>query len=208
MLIFSLFRIVKISAPRLTEVDGEWHLDQKTKMRILHRPLKPSGSEDVMPTGVYLKTEIPDHPKPYHLFFWTESELLMIESGGSFNLAHAILDALSELIGLETRPIQPTSHQWVQFIREGELLRAMVATRHGLEDAYRREDFTWVYLESVPLISASISFNLEGPFLVQVGAGTVTIHGPIKVRRVGLIAKLIAKHLLSGENLVESEPQF
>lgn len=155
-------------------------------------------------SGFHLKVRFSKKDRFFNLFFWSDSNVLFIDSNSNLDAAHSILDILYEHIHLKVRSIQPTSEQWINFMREGELLRAFVATRWGLQDISQKDDFSWEDLVSTPLVSATISFRSPKPFLVYVGSSTLTIHEPLDIEIIGFLAFLVTKHIMNGEKLVES----
>lgn len=132
------------------------------------------------------------------------SRLALIDAQDRIQFAMTVLDELAQQFHLSVCPIMPSSNQWANFMQEGTLLEALIATPRGLEDVSQAEGFDWGLFKENPAISASVSFHFKTPFQVRVGQGQLSVFSA-EMENLLYIVELVERHLLPGDAVVESQ---
>lgn len=220
MYTFSLFKIENPSELAISQLYGIYEIADDLLVRVSHRILGPIDSffpsykfgkqnryyakfDFTVPKG-----ESADEKTVHfvgNLFIREESGLILIDTKSELVWTEEILDVVEEHFGIRTIPLQPSLKQWISFIKEADLLSALVATPWGLEDLVESDEFDWSQLDSKPLVSASLSFKFAGPFQVRVGSGLITVYEGGNENRLEYVFQLIETYLLNGEDYIESK---
>lgn len=219
---FFLFLADCLKSTELTRFGGKWRIPGFSEVRVRRRTLGPAsfGIEghsfrtqqrihlrmNLLPEEDSLQ-ELANDGLTAHVFLRFDSGFILVDTNGRAGITHSIMDTLEQKIRLKITSLHPSSESWLEFVEEGELLEALVASRWGLEDILQSENFKWEQLETGPLVSASVSFTHKGQYQVRVGSGMVTVYDQGIENRLEHASQLMERHLLNGENLIESKPE-
>lgn len=155
--------------------------------------IQPSQRQVRYPTGTI------------RIFIRPSSNLMLVDIKNNFELSLIVVSELCDRFGLEAEHLLPADDRWISLFEEGELLEALIATSHGLEDISQHEKFAWDWLRRNRLISATISLEHEGRFEIGFGQGQLIVNTN-RIDQLKYVFRLVEEHLLRGNNFIESKP--